>query len=270
MWFKKAFLGLMLATVIAPAGRVNAATPVPPTYRSFTVTTAQGRFAVFAVWFDASHPDFKIATDTASLTCTDNCPAFSLERFVQRRTAVSGVHGTYFCPADYPSCASQSNTTLMPVFNSYSRRWTNGDRIKYTTQPLIAFDANNKAYYFRDARQFISQENFEQTKGVKLQAAIANGPAILDNGQVVVRPGALSAKERLKSNRGILGYRGDRISLMIVRRATVSEAARVAQAAGLRYAINLDAGGSSALYHNNRYRIGPGRPLVNTILFDRR
>jgi exopolysaccharide biosynthesis protein len=39
---------------------------------------------------------------------------------------------------------------------------------------------------------------------------------------------------------------------------------------GVDNAMNIDAGGSAALWANGRYIIGPGRDIPNAILFGRR
>lgn len=57
--------------------------------------------------------------DTASdSTCTRDCPALPLAEYVSRSGAYAGINGSYFCPADYPSCADKKNsfdTLLMNV-----------------------------------------------------------------------------------------------------------------------------------------------------------
>jgi len=35
---------------------------------------------------------------------------------------------------------------------------------------------------------------------------------------------------------------------------------------GVKYALNLDGGGSSALYLNGSYIVGPGRSLPNAVI----
>ena len=52
----------------------------------------------------------------------------------------------------------------------------------------------------------------------------------------------------------------------IVRGASVGEAALVLKEMGIKNAINLDSGGSSALWFGG-YKAGPGRNIPNAILF---
>src|SRR3989344_6841975 len=53
----------------------------------------------------------RVIVDTAADSdCTNDCPTLPLASYVSRNGAFAGVNGTYFCPADYPSCAGKTNT----------------------------------------------------------------------------------------------------------------------------------------------------------------
>src|SRR3989344_110276 len=53
----------------------------------------------------------KVVVDTASDSdCFDNCPTLPLATYVSRNGAFAGVNGSYFCPAEYPSCAGKTNS----------------------------------------------------------------------------------------------------------------------------------------------------------------
>ena len=54
--------------------------------------------------------------------------------------------------------------------------------------------------------------------------------------------------------------------MAIVSGTTVPEAAYVMKALGVKHALNLDGGGSSAMYINGGYVVGPGRSLPNVVL----
>ena len=55
--------------------------------------------------------------------------------------------------------------------------------------------------------------------------------------------------------------------LIIANSATVIDLANIMQALGMEQALNLDGGGSSALYYQGEYKVGPGRQLPNAIIF---
>ena len=56
----------------------------------------------------------------------------------------------------------------------------------------------------------------------------------------------------------------------VVHNATVAEVAHVLKTLGLDGALNLDSGGSTALWYNGRYIDGPGRNIPDAILFLRK
>lgn len=235
-------------------------------YTTPTVATSRGSFVVDTLAVDQA--EHRIMTDTAqTVDCRNGCTVYPLVTYVTRRKAVAGIHGTYFCPTDYASCAGQTNSYLYPVFNSFSRMMINNGRIKYTTQPLVAIDDQNRPSYYHRAIDFRGQGTFESTAGRPLQAAISNGPAMVEQGRNVLNTAILDAKQAtVKSYRGAFGWKGSTYYLMVVRGATIIDSAAVMEALGLDYAINLDGGGSTALYTNGHYVIGPGRHLPNAIV----
>ena len=52
----------------------------------------------------------------------------------------------------------------------------------------------------------------------------------------------------------------------IVHNASMGESAKVLKALGMDGALNLDQGGSTALWHGG-YKAGPGRNIPNAVLF---
>ena len=57
--------------------------------------------------------------------------------------------------------------------------------------------------------------------------------------------------------------------IVIERSVTMQEFAYVFKSLGATGALNLDDGGSTALYYNGRYLAGPGRALPNAVIFAR-
>lgn len=236
--------------------------------RTLSVATSRGTFTVEDVSFDRTTPGLRILTETAQTNdCRNGCHVHPLAEYVNRRFGQAGIHGTYFCPTDYASCAGQTNSYLYPVFDSLSGVLVNNARVRYTVQPLVVFDTKNTPYYFHDTRTFKSQKTFEATYGVKMRAAISNGPAMVEHGINVLRSDEMDRKQAtVKSTRGALAWQGDRVHLLIVRGATVRDSAAVMISLGMDFAVNLDGGGSTALYYAGRYIVGPGRNLPNAIV----
>ena len=54
---------------------------------------------------------------------------------------------------------------------------------------------------------------------------------------------------------------------MIAQNTTVIDMGYIMKALGSQYALNLDGGGTSTLYYNGSYKVGPNRELPNAIIF---
>lgn len=241
-----------------------------------SVATVRGTYTVDVTTLNADVTTLRVMTDTAqTVDCKTNCRTISLKAFVDQRKAVAGIHGTYFCPYDYASCVGQTGYYFYPVYNSFSQVMINQVRMKYTTQPIVAIDTTNRFFYYAPTLQFHSLAELQAKlktdslatggSGV-LQAAISNSPIMVIGGKNVLNTKFLDTKQAtVKSYRGFLGWKGRTITFGIVRGATVTDAAAVATALGLDYALNLDGGGTTALYQNG-YVLGPGRNLPNAIL----
>jgi hypothetical protein len=90
-------------------------------------------------------------------------------------------------------------------------------------------------------------------------------PLLVSNGSVVFN-GDGEPKRGSKGNRSFVGASGNMAYIGVVFNATVAEAAHVIQALGIQNALNLDNGGSTALWSGG-YKAGPGRNIPNAILF---
>ena len=66
-----------------------------------------------------------------------------------------------------------------------------------------------------------------------------------------------------------MGNKGSTAYIGVVHNATVAEVANVLKTMGLENALNLDSGGSTALWSGG-YKVGPGRNIPNAILFVRK
>lgn len=242
--------------------------PVVATSSTRSIVTSRGTFTVKQLALSASSLSYNIMTDTGnSADCDNDCVVLSLGHYVTRRYGSAGIHGTYFCPSDYASCAGQTGSYFYPVFNSFSKTMINQDRVKYTHNPMIIFDTNNTPHYLSDTADLDTVSEYEQRNNITIQAAISSGPAMVEAGKNVLNTGALDTKQAtVKSYRGAIGWKGTDIYLFVVASATVTDSAAVADAMGLDYALNLDGGGSTALYNDGSYILGPGRGLPNAIV----
>lgn len=223
-------------------------------YRRQKVTVGQNSYLVDIVSADLNST--KVIVDTASdATCTNDCPVLPLATYVSRSGAYAGINGTYFCPETYPSCAEKKNTFDVLVMNK-NKVYFNSDNNVYSTVPVAIFSGSSA--------RFIGQSSgWGRDSGV--DAVIANRPLLVQDGNNMFS-GAGEAKEGTRGNRSFLGASGSTAYMGVVHGASVAESASVLQAMGIKNAINLDSGGSTALW-NGGYKVGPGRNLPNVVLF---
>ncbi len=228
-------------------------------------------FFLDIIEIDLNNPNLKIITDTAnSDDCPGPCPAKPLIDYVVGSNAFAAINGTYF-----DTSASKRNYYFFPVYNSRLEKFINISQLRYpTTGPIMAFDENNKFYYFKDSRDFAGVSQFENKYGVKLQAAIGNKPRLVEEGMNLLIDWDLDyGQTNTKTTRTAIAYKsglgGDKgkVYLVVSRSSTVVDLAEVLKIMKVDYAINLDGGGSTALYYNDEFMVGPGRNIPNAILF---
>jgi exopolysaccharide biosynthesis protein len=233
-------------------------------YRRENIATSAGNFRVDIVTIDLLNPRLKIKTLSAmTLACQRNCLADSVAEFYERGRGFAAINGTYF-----DTSAEKRNYSFFPLFDSLERVFINEDQLKYwTTGPVMAFDMQNKFYYFKDSREFKSLADFESRYGT-LQALIGNKPRLIENYQNFLIEWEVDEKQRtVKALRNAIAYKDNKIYLVVAHAATVPDLGLVMQAMNVEYAVNLDGGGSAALIYDGEYLIGPGRDVVNAIVF---
>jgi exopolysaccharide biosynthesis protein len=239
------------------------------------VKTSIGSFFVDILKIDLNDPNLEIITDTATdYSCDSNCPARPLSDYVFDNDGFAGINGSYFNESN-----SKKNYYFAPVYRTNDGIMINDDQFKYwTTGPIIAFDENNRFYYFKDSRDFPDKngtdraEAFQEKYGVKLQALISNKPRLVENGMNALIEWDMDEKQKnVRSNRIALGHKevfgNGMIYIVISRNATLNELAETMKALGVKYAFNLDGGYSTAMIYNDEYMAGPGRDVPNAIVF---
>ncbi len=199
----------------------------------------------------------RVVVDVASDSdCRDNCPTLSLGSFISRNGAYAGVNGSYFCPADYPSCAGKTNS-FDTLAMGKNKHYHNSDNNVYSTVPLVVFGSG----FIR----FVGQSSgWGRDTGV--DGVLANQPLLVSGGNSVFG-GDGDPKKGSRGNRSFVANKGNVAYIGVVRNATVAEASLVLKAMGMENALNLDSGGSTALWAGGGYKTGPGRNIPNAILF---
>lgn len=201
----------------------------------------------------------RVIVDTASDSdCHDNCPVLSLGDYVARNGAFAGVNGSYFCPADYPSCAGKSNSFDTLAMN-VRKHYLNSDNNVYSTVPAVIF--------LGGGIRFVGASS-EWGRDTGPDGVLANQPFLVSGGNVVFG-GNGDPKQGSKGSRSFVANKGNTVYIGVAHNVTVAEMANVLKAMGMDNALNLDSGGSTALWSGG-YKDGPGRNIPNAILFVRR
>lgn len=218
------------------------------------VTTDVGTFSVDIIAADLNSN--RVIVDTASDSdCHDNCPVLPLDAYVSRSGAWAGINGSFFCPASYPSCAGKTNSFDTLLMNK-NKHYFNSDNNVYSTVPAVIFSGNSARLVGR---------SLEWGRDTGVDAVIAMQPLLLSGGNVAYSDSP-DPKFNSKGSRGFIGASGSTAYIGDVYNATMGESAHVLKTLGIQNAINLDEGGSTALW-NGGYKIGPGRNIPNAVLF---
>ena len=244
-----------LVPVTPPAVADN--NPPGSGFRMQSVQTDGGQFTVAIVAADLGGT--RVIVDTASDNdCGNNCPVMPLGNFVARSGAYAGVNGSYFCPASYPSCAGKTNSFDLLVMNK-NKHYFNSSNNVYSTNPAVIFGGG----WIR----FVGKAQ-EWGRDTGVDGVISNFPMLVQDGNIAFG-GDGDAKHGVKGGRSFVANKGNTVFIGVVLNATVAEAAKVHKALGMGNALNLDDGGSVALWSGG-YKLGPGRDIPNAVLFVRK
>ncbi len=224
---------------------------------AFPVKISSGTFTIDAIGINLSNAT--AVTDTAiSSNCTNNCATKSLQSYITSNNGFAGIHGTYFCPPDYISCSGKVNSFDFPVYNSRLKKWINEDKLFWSNRAMMAFTSSGAVFY--------PQANtYSSLSGLK--AGLVNHPGLVHNGKNIVGNYSLTSAQKIRGLRGGVAVKGSMVYLINARNVTVAEFAKIMVALGVTHALNLDGGGSSALYYKGSYKVGPGRSLPNALIF---
>jgi len=231
-------------------------TPPSSGYNFQSVQTDAGTFSVAIISADLGST--RVIVDTASDgDCHDNCPVLSLADYVARNGAFAGINGTYFCPSTYPSCAGKTNSFDLLVMNK-NKKYFNSDNNVYS---------NNPAFILSGSVRVVGRA-FEWGRDTGVDAVISNYP-LLVSGNSMVYSDSPDPKFNSKGPRCFIAHKGNTVFIGTIYNATMGESARVLKTMGMDDAMNLDEGGSTALWYGG-YKAGPGRNIPNAVLFVRR
>ncbi|MDO8741831.1 MAG: phosphodiester glycosidase family protein [Candidatus Roizmanbacteria bacterium] len=244
----------IIASFQIPANVPENNTPPGSGFQQQVVKSDVGDFLVDIVTADLNST--RVIVDTASDSdCRNDCPVLSLGDYVSRSGAFAGINGSYFCPADYPSCSDKKNSFDTLAMNK-NKKYINSDNNVYSTVPAVIFSGNSA--------RFVGQ-SLQWGRDTGVDAVLAMQPLLVSNGNIAFN-GDGEPKRGSKGSRSFVGASGSTVYIGVVFNATVAEAAHVIHAMGIQNALNLDNGGSTALWSGG-YKAGPGRNLPNVLLF---
>jgi len=247
-----------LASVVTiPASVPQSNIPPSVGYSRQKVQTDAGEFMVSLVSADLNST--RVVVDTASeQDCNNDCPVLSLSEYISRNGAFAGVNGSYFCPATYPQCADKKNAFDTLLMNK-NKRYFNSDNNVYSVNPAVIFSGNSARFV---------QKTLEWGRDAGVDAVISNYPLLVYSNAIVFE-GDSDAKHNSKGGRSFVGVTGSTVYIGVVHNATVLESAKTLYVLGIHNAMNLDDGGSTALWYSG-YKVGPGRNLPNALLLVRK
>lgn len=226
-------------------------------YSRQKVSTSVGEFMVDIIAADLGST--KVIVDTASSSdCGNDCPVLALGDYVARNGAFAGINGSYFCPASYPSCVGKTNSFDLLVMNK-DKTYFNSDNNVYSTNPAVIFGSG----WVR----FVGGAQ-EWGRDTSVDGVLSNYPLLVSGGGNVFG-GDDDPKKGSRAGRSFVSSKGSTVYIGVVYSSTVAEAAHVLTTLGMENALNLDSGGSTALWHGG-YKTGPGRAIPNAILFVRK
>lgn len=233
-------------------------TPPGAGYQHQVVNVEGQNFPVSIVAADLNST--KVIVDTASDSdCSDNCPVLALADYVGRNGAYAGINGSFFCPADYDSCKGKSNSFDTLLMNK-NKHYFNSNNNVYSTVPAAIFSVGSARFVGR---------SLEWGRDTSVDSVIANYPLLVSGGNINFTENPAEPKFGQKGPRTFLATRQGMVYIGVVSNATMGESAQVLKALGMDEALNLDEGGSTALWYGG-YKAGPGRNIPNAVLFVRR
>ena len=257
-----------LRFVVAARNANTDPSPGPPAvatntgYSLLSVPTALGTFAVHLI--KERLADVSVRTVAANtVVCRKDCPVKPLADYVAENRAYAGMNGTYLCPPDYADCAGKVNSYEYAVYDSNLRTWLNLPSLATSQTGLVTFTGSTPTFYRRS-----SVYARERLSLAPITAGMSMYPLLLENGSVVNSEAEQSDAQKLRSMKGSIGVDDSYVYLALVANASVTESAHVLRALGVRDALNLDGGGTSAMWLGS-YKVGPGRLLPNAVLLTR-
>lgn len=245
--------------VASPSPAVKAVSGPPGAGLStITVATEKGNFKATVLSVDLSST--RMITDTGNDSdCGNGCVTMQLADYIKRNGGFAGVNGSYFCPAAYPECALKTDSFDFSIYNTRLGKWINGGNLGWGDRRSALYIDGSGAHYTQSPTSIGGPS-----------AAVVNYPGLVESGNVQIddNQSGLSDKQKSVSTKVGIGTRNaSNVMVVIGYGMNMQQFAHVFKSLGATGALNLDDGGSTALYYQGRYVTGPGRNLPNAVVF---
>lgn len=241
-------------TVSSPPARPSSVS-IPIGHSTQSVDTSRGRFSVNVIKQPLASVTVRTVTAN-TVDCYADCPAQPLVEHLNQANAFAGMNGTYFCPPDYARCAGKVNSYDYSVYNSTLGTWLNEWSLVSPQNALVTITGKTLRFYRH-------VQGYDRSA---VDGAISNFPILLLGGNVIDTEAEQADYQKLSGTKGSIGTDGTYVYLTLVGGASVTDSAYVLQAMGVMDAMNVDGGGSSAMFADREYKVGPGRLLPNAIV----
>lgn len=208
--------------------------------------------------------------DNYHLTAVASNSGTTLKSIIEKNRWVAGINGAYFIPRDYTGLADTTNTVRIMNSDglSYSRYYPDTG-----INGIFGFDSQNMPFLVQNSiyGDKALRDNYNSGMLLELQSGIANFPILLANGINLVprydNLGLITAKMKLMSTKSfICRTKQNDIKMGTITKIPMLDVPSFIARFGCVDAINLDNGGSLAMYDKSKYIVGPGRNIMDAFI----
>lgn len=229
-------------------------------YSLITKTVDGHRVRIFHIPAGDSYRVTAVAMNTGS----------TLRNFVELGRGVAGINGAYFTPRDYSG--KPDSTNAVRIMNSdwftYSRYYPDTG-----INGIFGFLSDGSPILVQNSiyGEKKLKDNYNSGMILELVSGIANFPILLMNSVDLVprynQLGLITEKMKTISTKSFIcrTIKND-IKMGTIEKISMLDMPTFIRQFGCVDAINLDSGGSIAMYDKKRYIVGPGRNIMDAFV----
>ncbi|MBX9809715.1 phosphodiester glycosidase family protein [Candidatus Gracilibacteria bacterium] len=208
--------------------------------------------------------------DNYHVTAVASNNGTTLKSLITQSNGVAGINGAYFIPRDYTGVADTTNTVRIMNSDgfSFSRYYPDTG-----INGIFGFDSGNSPILIQNNiyGEKLLRDNYNSGMLLEIKSGIANFPILLANGSNLVPRydllGLITPKMQLMTTKSfICRTRDNDIKMGTVSKISMLHFSDFISRFGCIDAINLDNGGSMAMYDKSKYIVGPGRNIMDAFI----